>query len=236
VSDLRNGNASPELLIGLTLISAAIFFTMAVSIFSPGIGGVGFAFMSAFSVGFTASVANRVMSRKLKTAVVIGLVVGAVVGIAYLRWQTVDLGNHGNEWSLFTLPVAVIAGRVFSTSRPAAWFVDIFRKGDQGTDDHPKISTPINPDIWAAHSANGGLVIFDPSLQPKNNLDHVYYYDLTDRRLKRIHKDEIAKEFTTTNESEIRLGSIKEYMIWKASFGDGAIREVINEAEKQEKI
>jgi hypothetical protein len=77
-------------------------------------------------------------------------------------------------------------------------------------------------------------VVFDPSLQPGDNREYVYYYDLATRRLKRIHRDKVGGEFSAVDEPEIRLGSIKEYKIWSASFGEAAIREVIAEAEKQE--
>lgn len=235
MSDLRTGNAPPELLIGIGLLSAALFFAMGVSIFSPGLGGVGLACMSAFSVGFAASIAKRAMGRKLKNSVVIGLIVGAAAAIMYVRWQTVDLGNHGNEWSLFTLPVAVIAGRAFSFSRSAAWFVDVFRPGGEAeTSRYIPSGADQLMHARVERSEKGDLFVFDPAIQPVNIQEHLYYYDLNAHRVKRVHEKEAASLLTPVEDEETRLGCIREYQIWKTSFGEDAIREVIIEAERQE--
>ncbi|HWQ45657.1 MAG TPA: hypothetical protein VN376_02255 [Longilinea sp.] len=235
MTDLRTGNAPPELIIGLGLLSAALFMAVGVSIFLPGVEGIGLACMSTFWVGFASHMARNVMGRRLKNAVIIGLVVGAAASILYIRWQTVELENHANVWSFYVLPVALVAGRMFSTSRWAAWFVDTFRAGEAvSTESAATPGRADQPEIWVARSASGDYFVFDPAIQPSNGQEHIYYYDLSAHRVKRIHKNEVSKEFTAVDEPSIRIGCIKEYRIWKASFGEEAIREIIAEAERNQ--
>lgn len=219
------------LLLGLFI--AVLLPGMAVSLTLTGLIAVILTGMAALVMGFIATVTKRFLPMPYKIVIYAAVILGGAAAIILLRRQTLLHLNKSNTWIVFILPVAMAAGQILGWSKSANWIADFFALAGFSDSKSPAAHPALDhSNLWVVKSSKGGLVVFDQELQPGNASLYAYYYDLSTRRLNRVLRKDISKEFKEIALVEARLGSIQEYEDWKTSFGEDKLREAIANAEK----